>query len=452
MVTLDRRNQLLATYPQAIGWSIMALGFFIFVILCVALTFGVYAFFFESRIDLTVYFTVTRGSVAITRLDGENILTGTQQLEDVKSLFVDDSQQGYLTFVDNYSKNTVATIFVLPNTRLNLDENRRPRFDFSRRPYTIRLSQLVGQFHVMLPEKLGRETVLDLSSPYGTATLNRAGDYQIDAAKNALNVTVRRGLAQVRNVAQQAWQIPSQQLGTLERDTQLTAVTPLPYIVLNDPFGSKADLALYSGQPKNWGCESNSDQADKPRGQFVGVLTDLDDVGLSMKRQGESLPHGETGCRFTFRDPQDSSKLLNISDRKFTSLRVRARIKILDQDLSTCGFLGTECPVMLELQYQTEAKDSTGKVVPTTFVWRHGFFASRVENDSYPLICDTCPQVHERIAKDTWYLYDSGDLFRILGERKPKWIDHIRVYASGHAYDVVVADVEVLAGTTTVVP
>ncbi len=46
----------------------------------------------------------------------------------------------------------------------------------------------------------------------------------------------------------------------------------------------------------------------------------------------------------------------------------------------------------------------------------------------------------------SWFLYDSPNLMEIVPEEiRPARIQLIRVYASGHSYDSMVTDIELLA-------
>jgi hypothetical protein len=123
-------------------------------------------------------------------------------------------------------------------------------------------------------------------------------------------------------------------------------------------------------------------------------------------------------------------------------------MRILSQDVTTCGILGSECPIMLELEYQS--KDDPPD---QSQFWRHGFFATRPPTDDSPLFCDTCLQEHEKLNQGIWYFYDSGDLFKLLPEnRRPVKILRLKIYSSGHAYEALVANLAVVAGKSESAP
>jgi hypothetical protein len=60
-------------------------------------------------------------------------------------------------------------------------------------------------------------------------------------------------------------------------------------------------------------------------------------------------------------------------------------------------------------------------------------------------------QEHERINDNTWFTYDSGNLLNLLtspeqrAELGPVTLIDLRVYSSGHQYDVDISDVALIA-------
>jgi hypothetical protein len=137
----------------------------------------------------------------------------------------------------------------------------------------------------------------------------------------------------------------------------------------------------------------------------------------------------------------DESKPVGWDVTGYKSLSIRMKMKINFQDVNTCGFQGTECPVMLLVDYYAANN-------PQVQVWRQGFYALRPPDDTSLQRCDTCPHDHEQINPGSWYIYNSNDLFKeFLENRKPVSIVRIRVYSSGHQYDVMLADLAVLGGS-----
>ncbi len=56
-------------------------------------------------------------------------------------------------------------------------------------------------------------------------------------------------------------------------------------------------------------------------------------------------------------------------------------------------------------------------------------------------------QEHDRINEKSWFTYESGNLFALLGPSQvPRSILNVQFYASGHQYDVSLGEISLLAG------
>ncbi|HQA68852.1 MAG TPA: hypothetical protein PK801_11045, partial [Aggregatilineales bacterium] len=118
---------------------------------------------------------------------------------------------------------------------------------------------------------------------------------------------------------------------------------------------------------------------------------------------------------------------------------LRGTFYVDEQSLSTCGQLGSECPMMMRMTYIDE------QGVEREYI--QGFYAYHDPSLDYPLTCDSCRAEHERISLQSWYTFRSGNLLTVLpAEQKPAIIQQVRFYASGHAYRVYVSEIELLAG------
>jgi hypothetical protein len=139
------------------------------------------------------------------------------------------------------------------------------------------------------------------------------------------------------------------------------------------------------------------------------------------------LGHGETGL-VQFLDT-------DISDHDY--LELRATFYVQEQSLSTCGVAGSECPMMVRMVYD----DING----TEQVYIHGFYANHDPAQGWPLACATCRTDHERIALNSWYTFESGNLMALLpSELRPARVRQVSFYASGHAYKIYVSEIALL--------
>jgi hypothetical protein len=168
-----------------------------------------------------------------------------------------------------------------------------------------------------------------------------------------------------------------------------------------------------------------------PRGAYQLEINDGRRV-LRLVRGDNATSNGETRCLTYF-----GQNGLDVSG--YTYLEIRATFKINYQSLNACGIFGSECPLMLRMDYIDE-----GGVERR---WFHGFYSLLDLQLNYPLSCNSCRQEHDQINEKTWYTYQTGNLFALLGpDQKPKTIVNVQFYASGHQYDVFVGEVSLLAG------
>jgi hypothetical protein len=96
-----------------------------------------------------------------------------------------------------------------------------------------------------------------------------------------------------------------------------------------------------------------------------------------------------------------------------------------------CGYLGSECPIILRIDY----KDEHG----TDREWIHGFYSGEPADD-WPVNWWS-----EQIQVGTWQPYNSGNLMDELAATSPALIKSVTIYASGHSFQAMVTEVELLA-------
>ncbi|MFQ3536445.1 MAG: hypothetical protein SNJ58_11260 [Aggregatilineales bacterium] len=432
--------------PQAVAWTIMLASFVTFCLIMALGTAGAYWFLFQSRVEMAIRLTVSKGRVDLTLPDGSPASAARQEFPGANSTVqVDSVSQGYLTFEDNYSKQLIATVFLMQGSSLTIEQAARPRFEWSSAPYTIRLRNAIGRFWIDIPAGVARDVLLEITSEAGTARFSQSGNFRLHSSSQQLDLHADDGNALLEAPSGQVRTVSAGEIGTLLRDPVgmgTLIVRPTPFELLNAGFGSREDIDTNPALPFGWACTSRANRPNEPQGSFSRLLFEQQ-VTLSMKRLGQGLDHAETSCQYTF--SEDDGIVLSIPRRSlssYDSLYVRARVRIRSQDVTTCGIQGSECPVMIQLDYLGE-----NNAPEQPQVWRHGFYTLRPPTDESPTICDTCLQEHEKINADTWYIYDSGDLFRLLpGARKPESVLRLRVYASGHAYESIIANLQVIGG------
>lgn len=152
---------------------------------------------------------------------------------------------------------------------------------------------------------------------------------------------------------------------------------------------------------------------------------------------------GRRSVRLVRREPDDGihsevsiQQKLDQDVRDFVRLEVLLDVKLNFQSLSGGGMLSSEFPVIVRLDY----KDRWGN----NQFWTHGFYYQN--QAGYPIALDPWGRpTGERIPRDVWYPYESGNLLELLGESGPVHVTGLTVYASGWNYDSLVTEIQLIA-------
>jgi hypothetical protein len=267
----------------------------------------------------------------------------------------------------------------------------------------------------------GRSVQVQVHTDHARIQLNQ-GSYTLEVSNQQTTAIVRRGQASVHTADQQLV-LNAEERAIASLESELSG--PLPAarnLIVNGDF-SLGEL----------GWVKDIDAPD-PSGRVVPTQDD----------SGQSFAH----FQHDLAQPSEVSLIqtLNRDVSDIESLVLHMRVRVNAQSLSICGDKGTECPVMVRIDYVDAAG---GEVLQQ---WVHGFYAFDDPGLSVQLPdhCSTCPPpssgAHHQVAWDTWFLYDSPNLMDIVPEEiRPARIQLIRVYASGHIYDSRVTDIELLA-------
>ncbi len=426
-----------------LAWGILLIAFAIFCSLCVVFGVGLNYFLFQSTVPMQTRLIVGRGTVTWT--DATLISQATRTQVDLFSSAVistDAISQANLTVMDRYHELNIARITIKSGSSFDLDQAARPRFDWSSARYTVLLENVRGEFDVMIPRDLGRETWITFRTPENTIVrLVRPGQYTVRAVGDQVQVINYAGEAQITLGGDNPnYAVPPGQRGTIQLSDRSYAMQPARANWLGGMTFDTTNVldAGTSGTPNMqvWGCTNL--QNELPSGYFA--LTDVDGIqALRMERGGGANSHGSTSC---IQYIVGESGQLGRDVSGYSYLGVRATFRISGHSLSVCGADGSECPLMLRMEYVP----MIGGVAKE---WIHGFFTRIIAGyDEYPMSCASCTIDHEIVNEGAWYTYESGNLLTLMSEdQRPRSILNFRFYASGHEYDVVVSEMALLVGS-----
>ena len=346
-------------------------------------------------------------------------------------------------FVDTQSSDrVVANVTLKNNSSITLQSALRPRFEWSTNNYVIWLYDAAGEFDITISENIERDVLIYIQTGLANqtrVTLDGPGNYLMSVTENYTEVYNRNGNAYLIPTAEsnQGYSIASGQRGRIDALTNTVDLAPgytnllrnSNFETLNENVGSGSLQELLTG----WVC--NNDPSDNPPGEYLSQIFEGRRT-LRLERYGGATTNGRTSCFQTF-----GSNALDVNALALDYLSLRTQFYIRHQSLNACGFEGSECPLMLRIDYMNQSGNSER--------WFHGFFAKRESASTFPLVCSGgCLQEHEFVNAQSWYTYDSGNLLSLFPgepERQIRSIVGVWFYASGHEYDVQVSEVSLLA-------
>jgi hypothetical protein len=277
------------------------------------------------------------------------------------------------------------------------------------------LEMEAGRVRVNVFGDSARSTIVAVQTAHGLITL-REGSFEVKINSKA-EATVRYGQAEVTSRTGDKLSLGLRERALLSAD-QVEGPMPAARNLIVD-----GDFA----EPLDSGWSTYSEQADpkQPPGE-VRIVTEL--VGNEERPVAEfyrnAVNHAQVGIR------QD----INYDIRDFSSLELHTAVRIISENilgLGGCGSMGSECPIIVRLDY----KDIHG----TDREWLRGFYIGEPA-DGWPI-----HGWHEQLQPRTWQPYNSGNLMEELSSTPPALIKSISIYASGHSFDAMVTEVELLA-------
>ncbi|MCB9451692.1 MAG: hypothetical protein H6672_09645 [Anaerolineaceae bacterium] len=428
---------------QRLAWGVVLLAFAIFCVMCVVAGLGVNYFLFQSVVPLDATMQVGRGSSGV---NGQFVVA-RRDLSNSDEMVTAPQSQAVISFRDPYQAGAmIASVTTDGNTSLVYRRALRPRFEWSSNSYIIELEAFAGELDVFIPPDLPRSILLSVRSIQGDrAYFSSAGHYLVDASEERMRVVNLDGdVVLIAADEQTTRHIPAGKLGVIyntEAVPRIEVADGYVDLLSNLREGESAPVETEQGDILagdlllSWACTNN--QEDLPRGSFTSELDDGHSV-LRLVRAGDATKNGETRCQARTINPTET---IDVSGYDYLALR--ATFKINFQSLSVCGVAGSECPMMLRIDYLDVNGDGQR--------WFHGFYYHVDPQRSFPLRCDSCTLEHEQVIEKAWYTYDTGNLLALIGANiRPQNIVAVYFYASGHQYDVEVSDVFLLAAKLAV--
>ena len=441
--------------PQILAWTILLLAFALFCLLFASLLVTAEHFLFQSSRPMEVILNVGRGTVSLSDIanPAEQVGINGSAIPDGAIVRTDPQSQGTIIFIDGEEgkERLLATLTLQRNSRVTLLGAQSPRFPWSRRGHEIALQDVIGEMNLTIFDFSGQDIRVHGKTP-GRAWLQVSGPgtYTLEGASEELRLFNHDGQARLESAdGLQNRVVPPGAQGAVHYAPPLVEIRPGYMNLLKDESFAQLQGGASTSESAVWTCDHGP--SDSPPGAHE-ILNVFGLNTLRFLRDGGETSHGGNFCVQQF-----GQRGLDLNELDLDYLSIRASFFVEYASLGSCGTLGSECPLMLRMDYlnQEYLESQLGRQPGETGVravppggdaikWRHGFFTHTRED--WPMRCDTCIQDHELIHEKSWYVYESPNLLTLFSpDPPPEIIVGVWVYASGHEYDVRVRDVALLA-------
>ena len=408
--------------PDRLAWAILLASFFICIGLTVAIPLGVRHYVFFTCVAQNVTLEVQRAPLRVIepgRSQPVSVAEDLGELSGHTTVATYAASFGRLVMhAPQADDSTITTVQLYGNTEVVLSSARSPRFSASRLPHEIVLEVRTGRVRINVADDDGRPTIVEVKTPHGSATLTE-GSYEVEVNAKT-KFTVHHGQAEVAKNELVTPLDPDEQ--AVVDDEQIVGPLPAPRnLIINGYFSHPLE--------ENWRSYNKDIEFEGESGGEVW-RTEIESHPVAVITR-EGIGHAETGI----------TQQLGVDVHEFSSLQLHLLLYIEEQDVPMCGSEGSECPVMVRIDYE----DARGRDQE----WLQGFYWQPDPSGQNPAVCRTCPtrNPHIRVKEGTWYPYLSPNLIPLLSSQDgqaPTVIKSITIYASGHSYRSTIAEVELI--------
>jgi hypothetical protein len=415
---------------QRLVWVILIGAFATFCMLAIGIPLAVRSHLFNAIVPLPATLEAISGTVLV-QIPGDPepaavsiANTASQNVPRFRDLPVgaiittDNTSRAILTFHRPGETEDVvlSTVQLYNNTRVRILEGRSPRYAISPHPDRLALAVDAGQVRFAATHSEPRELSVEIATPQGNAFVQE-GSYSVRVAGDQTMVIVRFGEATVEAGSRAVTVLSAQRTIIPTGEVPQLPLPAAQNLIVNGNFTDPLQPA--------WQTDSFEAAAGAGAGN-AEIVTTGDRKAVFLSRMGKDGVHAEVGF----------SQVINRDVLDFESLVLRLDVKLMYQSLSGGGYLSSEFPIMIRIDY----KDSYG----IDRFWTHGFYYDNP--DGHPILNDTWGRpIGEQIPHAIWYPYESENLVKALGDIRPARIHSIRIYASGWNFQSMVSEVGLIA-------
>jgi hypothetical protein len=392
---------------QRVAWLVLLCAFSIFCLLSVSAPLSIRWYITNATVSREANLESITGTVLVwqPRATTPIGITGSAPVPEGSIVRTDSSSRAFLTFFDN----STATLSF--DTEATLAAMRSRRFSRSSKADSLLLNIARGQVNIGVALPVQGPLEFQAVSPHMTALL-KEGSYSLKVTSDSSRIIVHLGTAQVTAQGGTV-NLEQRERTTVRRGGEpAEPVAAAQNLLVNGSF--EQDLS------EGWRVhnEQGGDGGEVDGEVSVVELADTNSRAVRFFRAGSGGNHCETVIT------QDLNE--EISDL-VTSIGLYLRVRLVNQSLSGGGYLSSEYPVMVRLEYEDVYGSETH--------WTHGFYYQN--EDGNPTMYG------ERIAHNVWFDYGSGNLLETIYPR-PARIKSLLIYASGWDYESMVSDVSLV--------
>ena len=412
--------------PERTAWTVLLGAFCTFVLLVGTLVIGGRWWLQNASVDQGISMLVSdSGTVLVTRPGRSAPEVHITDIPVGSEIRTESNAQASLTFVSSDGKQVLGTVRVFGGSVLQIDQADSPRYSTGIAPHRMRLRLSNGRVRATVGVEVTRLVEMEIESEPGAATLlddpGSNASVQVDATTTI--VTVRNGQARVTAQNQSVVLVKDKRAQVAPNSPPTGPFSAEQNLVRNGDFTQSID--------GTWSKDTRqpADPAEDPGAAEVST-----DNGRRIVHLGRSgINWGHIGL----------TQGINRDVQGLTSLRLNMDIQIDQQDVRNCGLQGTECPLMVKINYVD--------VGGGAHEWLQGFYYFYDPNPAagytYCLPCFPVQYQHIRWPSAAWQSYTSDDLLQIfaVGGTQPAVIKSITIYGEGHTFDSQFADVQLLA-------
>jgi hypothetical protein len=410
--------------PERLAWLVILLSFAVFLTLAIVIPWAVnYTIRYlpvnqGARLDpslesfFSVYPPKSVDPIAVTGAISKTITAGS--VIEAAS----DATQGTLSLIsdeEDKAAQVLGSVQLYSGTSVKILHLSRPFFkSWSSEPYRAELFLERGQARIFTNSGKARPLAVQLETPHGMVEL-ATGSYQISVEDARTDVTVVAGSATLLHDQDDRLVVTSGLRAWMTTSAlPAEAISAQQNLIRN---GSFTPPVLDS-----WQSYQGPDGAQAP-----GSVSFTEREGRKVAyffHQATENGHNEVGIT------QVVDKKVDVYD----SLILQLDVNILFQNLPGAGYMNTEFPVRVEVDYT----DQYGKGLK----WGYGFYYRNPEPPGPSEVTGG-----EQVLQAQWHTYRSPNLLELLEQEgtRPSRINSIRIYASGWNYQSLVSEVYLYA-------